>query len=312
LLRRGRDASRALFDAALVGWGLGKLPWAGEKKLGLMDLMHEPIVEGILGVIGRSVPGIDSAARPWRYPLHGSAAGIGQLMTHLRVVESVREIYLLQGDYEGYAAQATNNGLAVRVLGRDEAMGISGAVWFISNPSAIDGEPLGDTWVAELCEHNRVVVDVAYHGLCGQRSVVVPESAWAVLWSLSKPWGLFWRRVGILAACVEIPCAYGTRWYKDPQALMGAWAVVAKYEPWAMAERYRWAQNEAVALLAGVGVRTRAASTLLLARVHQTDVDEAVWEQLGRAERVNGSGVARVCLSPLIEALIAREHGLRG
>jgi hypothetical protein len=87
--------------------------------------------------------------------------------------------------------------------------------------------------------------------------------------------------------------------------MFAAWNVVRQFEPGAMADAYRWAQYEAIALLEAQGVKVHAASTLLLGRIVRAEVDDMVWQQVAGAERVKGSGIARVCLSPLIEQLIA-------
>jgi hypothetical protein len=299
-------ASRSDFDEILGSVGLGPLREVGEKKLGLMDMVHQPVVDGILAEVARSAVGLDDESLRWRYPLHGSALGITYLMNHLRVVEGVDEICVLKGDYEGYSAQAANSGLKVRFCGKDDALSSRGQIWFVSNPSAIDGELLDPGLLETLVAHNRVVVDIAYHGLCGPVSISVPAGTWAALWSLSKPWGLFWRRVGVMAVADEIPCAYGTRWYKDPLAVLSAWNVVRAYEPSAMADAYRWAQEGAVEVLGEAGVLVHPSNTLLLGLMRKSEVSEQVWDQVARAERIVGSGVARVCLSPLIEQFIAR------
>lgn len=74
-------ASRERFDAELATLGLGPLPSSGEQKLGLLDLVHEPVMASITEHLEASLPGLSRFAN--RYPLHGSSHGIGYLMNHL-------------------------------------------------------------------------------------------------------------------------------------------------------------------------------------------------------------------------------------
>lgn len=299
------SASRADFDAELAGFGLGPPPLEGERKLGLMDLVHVPIVDGIVSALAGTLPGIDRPDLQFRYPLHGSSAGIGLLLNHLRTRLGVSRIFTLAGDYEGYAAQAANFGLDCRAVSLEDAATVSSETFFVSNPSARDGEPLGEDFVAELTARNRVVFDVAYHGLHGPSPTRVPAGAWAVLWSLSKPWGLFWRRVGLLVSQEEIPGAYSTRWFKDPERLLAAYATVRRFVPSAMSSRYRFAQRAAIDALAHAGFPARPASTVLLATFRRTDLSAERWSRVAHCERVVGSGAARACLTPLMERIVA-------
>lgn len=300
-------ATRAQFDEHLLQLGAAPLPELGERKLGLLDLVHEPLLDAVLGAAAGLAPGLDdAAARPWRYPLHGSASGIGLLLGHLKHRLHLGEIRVLAGDYEGYAAQAASYGLACRAGTLEEMLATSGDTWFVSNPSARDGVALDDAVVAEAARRHRLVLDVAYLGLAGRHPVAVPEDTWAVLWSLSKPWGLFWKRVGALACAEEVPGAYSTRWFKDPERLAAALAVVSRHDAAAMSERYRFAQHAALEALAQLGVQARASDTLLLVLAERDGTDPALWAELAHAERVPGSGVSRVCVTPLVEQLALR------
>lgn len=300
-------ASRGVFDAHLAAAGFPALPeGTGPTKLGLLDLVHEPLLDAIAAAVGTGPSAIGGLERlGHRYPLHGSAAGIGVLLAHLRVTHGVDRIGVLAGDYEGYAAQAAHHGIDVVTLSADDARRARGQTLFVSTPFAATGEPLDDSFVAELCARNRVIVDVAYHGLAGPRPLPVPASAYALLWSLSKPYGLFWRRVGMLACSEPVDAAYGTRWFKDPERLWQAAHVVRAHAAHDMADRYRWAQTAAVDWLAAQGLPARPASVALLATVARADCTAAQWARVARFERIAGSGVARLTLTPLMERLLA-------
>jgi hypothetical protein len=297
------SADRALFDEVLAARGLGVLPSEGERKLGLLDLVHVPIVDGIIEAVTGLMPGFADAGLVHRYPLHGSAQGIGLLLTHLRTQHAVSEIHVLAGDYEGYASQAAQHGVGVVAVTLEDAWSVSGGTWFVSSPSAVDGAPLPDGFVEDLIGRaDRVIVDVAYHGLAGRVPAAVPAGTFAWLWSLSKPWGLFWRRVGVLACVEPVGAAYAQRWFKDPGRLLAAFDVVSRFEPWAMADRYRQVQGVAVEVLASAGLRVEAAETVLLACVFEDGSDPVVFAELAAA--VRRPGVARVSLTPLLEKLL--------
>lgn len=298
-------ASRATFDDALTAAGFGTLPDAPAGKLGLMDLVHEPLIDSIIRSISPGLPGIESKVRAHRYPLHGSAAGIGMLLDHLARTTPDPTVCVLEGDYEGYAAQAGHHGVNIRVVAVDDAFDSDGNTWFVSTPSGINGAPVDETFLERLCNRNRVVVDVAYHGLAGPGPTRIPATAWAVLWSLSKPYGLFWRRVGLLVCAGEIDGAYGTRWFKDPERLWQAAHTVREHAAHSMAAKYRWLQLAAVDELRSRGLPITPAPVVLLGTVNESDCSRALWTLLAPYVRVPASGVARVTLTPLMEKLLA-------
>lgn len=116
--------------------------------------------------------------------------------------QGVAAIHVLTGEYEGYGAQAKNLGMEVIEHDFDEVSQapewIEPGYWFISNPSARQGNILPDHLIKGLLDAgHQVILDLAYVGLTREHvfDVSHPNIA-AVVISFSKPYGVFRLRLG--------------------------------------------------------------------------------------------------------------------
>lgn len=139
------------------------------------------------------LPGL--AEFKYRYAtVNGATEGIDQLMIGLSADKTIKKVGLIRGDYLGYYGAASTKGLEIvwadslQEVGEPE----DGVVWFVSNPSAINGNLYApDAWQTFLDTGHKVVVDAAYVDLTIQDNAVdvSSENVIAVLTSPSKPFG---------------------------------------------------------------------------------------------------------------------------
>jgi len=292
-----REAMAGLVDPPL------EIPAAPGGSVDL-DSLHEPVIDRILQAYEPHVPGLGDFA--CQYPTSGSSEGLFHLLVKLRT-EREPFIYVLEGEYEGYEAQAANIGLTVRKVNPEETepATLEPGIWFVSNPSARDGNILPDNILSALLDRgHRAVLDLAYVGATApHRFSVDHEGIVAVVMSFSKPYGVFRSRIGGFAfSRTSVPSLYGNKWFKDILRLLQALVLAERLGPPRIWELYRDVQHQAVEALNvehGLGLRTSDA--LLLAHLPAREA-----ERLDRERRAliapfqRGRGY-RFCLTPLFE-----------
>jgi hypothetical protein len=122
----------------------------------------------------------------------------------------------------------------------------------------------------------------------------------AVLWSLSKPFGVYYHRVGGLLTRAEVPALRGHHWFKNLFSLALGERLMATYAPGQLPAAYSAHQTRAIARAKDAGAvdpEARASDVVLLA--HGPAADERF------AEYRRGEG-QRYCLSPAMDAAIAQ------
>ena len=262
-----------------------------------LDDFHEPIVEKLLRFHGPSVPALASFAH--RYPTAGSEEGIREYMTMLRS-SGVERIYVWHGDYEGYREVARSRGIEpIEVAFGTDPHTLAPAPWFLSNPSARDGNVLPPQIVAAVCDAgHQVFYDLSYLGSTAPFTFDVShENIAAVAISFSKPYGLFYYRIGFTFTRRPLPSLYANKWFKNVFSLLVADRVMTKLDPGQLPTKYRPFQERVVgALAARHDLPLRASDALLLCHVAPdatlTDDQRLLLHRYRR-----GDGY-RLCLTP--------------
>jgi histidinol-phosphate/aromatic aminotransferase/cobyric acid decarboxylase-like protein len=126
-----------------------------------LDDFHHPIIEKLMAYHREDVPALPQFAH--RYPTSGSEEGIREYMTLLQS-QGVRHIYTWKGDYEGYREVAKTRGLGVMELELDaEPNQFPPGHWFLSNPSARDGNIVPAEKITAIAEAgHEVFYDLSY------------------------------------------------------------------------------------------------------------------------------------------------------
>ncbi|MBP9810527.1 aminotransferase class I/II-fold pyridoxal phosphate-dependent enzyme [bacterium] len=274
----------------------------GEGKLDL-DMIHQPIIERVVDAYAHRVLGLKHFA--FRYPGQGSSEGIFHLLVRLRT-QGVTTIHVLRGEYEGYGAQAKN--LGMRVVEHDlEAVHelIEPGYWFISNPSASNGNLLPEQFLRSLLDAgHRVIFDLAYVGLT--REYVFDMShpnIVAVVISFSKPYGVFRLRLGgFIFTREELPTFYGSKWFKDCERLLQALVLAESIGPDYLYPRYKPVQDAIIAALnARYQLGLVASDVLLLALLGKREAERLSSDQRAMIEPYKRGDYYRFCLTPYFE-----------
>jgi histidinol-phosphate/aromatic aminotransferase/cobyric acid decarboxylase-like protein len=255
----------------------------------------------LIALRGDEVPGLSDFQ--FRYPTYGSDHAICEYMTHLKVDEGLNSIYIFENDYEGYVERAKSRGLEpiiVRTTANPKEL--SKGVWFISNPSARDGNVLPEELIQELLKAgHRIVYDLAYLGttnLC--QFDLRHEGIDAALISLSKPYGLFSHRIGLSLFRRAVPSLIANElWFKNIFGLKLATEVLTSIDGESYARRYKAQQNEIVTQLRKEsGLPLTISDAFLLAHINEVDAESLTSEQENALARYKRGPRYRFCLTP--------------
>jgi len=286
-----------LFDPPL------DIPATSEGNINL-DELHVPIIERILAVYSDTITNLGGFN--FRYPTSGSSEGLFHLLAKYSA-RGIKTINLLQGEYEGYAAYADHLGMDVNWINpeKTDIKKLEPGLWFISNPSARDGNIIPNESIREICDlGHKVALDFAYVGATADYNFEINHSNIdAVVMSFSKPYGVFRFRIGGFAFTRdETPSLYGNKWFKDSLRLMQALKLAEEIGPHTIYERYRPVQSKIIGQLNDeFGLGLRPSDSFLLAHLKAEDVANLSGVQLDMiAPYQRGTGY-RFCLTPYFE-----------
>jgi hypothetical protein len=266
------------------------------------------------------------------YPTPGSSEGIFKLLTKLKVEENAKDIAkdrdkdkdkrsegtcgmaegisVLLGDYEGYREYAGSEclGMKVNIVDPDktELKTIKPSYWFISNPSARDGNIIPNDLILELCDlGHKVFLDLSYVGATGDHDFDVShENIPAVVMSFSKPYGVFRKRMGFVMSREPVHSLYGNRWFKDDERMLQELKLAEEIGPGTLYKKYRTVQEEIIGQLnREYGLRLRASDVLLLAYMTEDDASGLDRDRLKTIEPFKRGKVYRFCLTPYFELM---------
>ena len=232
-----------------------------------LDELHVPVIERIRRRVSESLPGLDGFDHA--YPTHGSSQAMFTLMAEWKAKGSMQSLAVLDGEYEGYAAYAEALNIPVtKYASLEEAALKDGEVWFVSNPSATDGNWIDQQkWQSFVKAGHQIVHDAAYVGLTesGSLDVSAPNIR-AVLTSPSKIFGVFrYRDTGVTYSREPVASMYGTKWFKDVPALLDTLKLYESFGQGELARRYRPVQERVCQALGSlVGGRVEPSDVILL------------------------------------------------
>ena len=189
-----------------------------------------------------SAPVVDFDPDLWayQYPTAGASEALRHIIYQRAADHSGSRIHFFEGEYEGYMKMAQAAGLQWIEHPRPEGRGpdtdldfkrivhsmASGDLFFLSQPSAIDGnvwseyQPFIDIMPAES-----LIIDVTYVGSVQEDAITErfdlnAPSIRNIVFSLSKPFGVYYDRIGGVFARQEDPGLYGNMWFKNLTSLM--------------------------------------------------------------------------------------------
>jgi hypothetical protein len=249
--------------------------------------------------------GVDVAGFPHGYPTNGASEAIKDLIS---LMPSGARLHIFAGEYEGYARIAECHGIEVVIHDPDleklvqSCRFMPGDLFFVSNPSAIDGEYRKDFDAFALTMRAYypsvgIVLDVSYVGTVQRHRLLWASrhpNIRAVVFSLSKPFGVYNHRIGGCFSRQEVGTLYGNRWFKNHFSIELGRQLMEKYAVDALPKKYAAAQQAVIEKGVEAGVlpaETIPCNVVLLAR-----------SAAGPAEFLRAPGHYRYCLTPGFDA----------
>lgn len=166
----------------------------------------------------------DNQAKNWpknRYYVNGSSEALFHLVAHTN--QKNLPFYQLNGEYQGYNAYAETLGREFINVSHDpkEIRNLEPGIFFVSNPSAVHGNILKEELFEAILENHQVVLDLAYLGMTeGINFDLGHKNILAVVASMSKPFGLYYFRIGFCWSKEELPSLYGNKWFKNANSIL--------------------------------------------------------------------------------------------
>lgn len=244
---------------------------------------------------------------PYYYPTAGASEALRQLIFDMAAhSHNSPVIHIFAGEYEGYKAMAEAAGLSVMEHDRsawpDQAVTISeGDRFFISQPSAIDGNIWSkfNDFLATM-PANSVVADITYVGAVSEvrdRFELDSTSVSNIVFSLSKPFGGYYDRIGGVFCRTENLALFGNRWFKNLTSLAVGTKLLQHNDVFSLPKKYRFAQTRALV----------HASSELRMDFLPSDVfilGTAAPTNTGIGRYLSRAGKPRICITPAMSKMI--------
>lgn len=271
---------------------------------GFVDLeaIHIPVIDRITKRNESLLDGLSGFEHA--YPVPGSSLSIRTLMTEWFDKGTMTELAIIDDEYDGYEWNADILRIPKhRVRSLQEAgEPKKGRVWFLSNPSATDGNWHDSEVLQAFIEAGHdVVIDAAYSGLEPSEhpfDVSAPNIK-AVLTSPSKIFGVFRHRLtGVTYTREQVDSLIDSQlWFKDIPATMDSLALYESFGPHELPRLYReWQRIICDAISELIGKEFIPSDTILFA--HSDDIMQQEYSHFALA-----SGRSRIRLTTLYERL---------
>lgn len=262
-----------------------------------LDDYHESFIEKFVSCSKNFQKGLSNFEN--RYFVNGSSEAIFHLLVDAIYKNQGKPIYVFKGEYEGFKEYAKNISGKVKEIDQNRSLAdLPQGRWFISNPSAIDGNILSNKTINQICDlGHEVILDISYLGTTKKYQLdLTHKNIIAVLASLSKPFGLFYYRIGIAFSKKTLPTLYPNKWFKNILSITIGKALLDKFGIGHFYKKYRPLQLEAIKKLnKEAGIKAVPSDILLLANCKSNNVSKTQKEKLSQFLRGDNF---RFCLTP--------------
>lgn len=275
-----------------------------------------------------SAPVLTTNDAQWSYcyPTAGASEGLREAINayghRARVEGFAPKIHVFEGEYEGFAAYAGKTdidaetqkikmeGAGIEVVRHNranwrEAIAQIGETdqFFISQPSAIDGKVWDDfdEFARAMYEQKpgaKLMLDLTYIGAVAKDFHINADhpNIPTVFFSLSKPFGVYYQRIGGVISCEPYPNLFGNKWFKHMQSMVVGIALLNHFGVHDLPRKFESAQRQALDNISQrLGVTFEPADVMLLGTAAPGPDLPPVLQSLVRGSK--GEERVRLCAS---------------
>jgi hypothetical protein len=296
---------------------------------------HEAFIERWMAWAS-PVVAMNAAAFPWRYPTAGASEALFHVIAdygnRARALGFAPQVHIFAGEYEGYKAYSEACRIAVIEHPRSDWQSVASslpkqALFCLSQPSAIDGNlwPEANAFLAMLSaqtDQPRVLLDVTYVGAVADAPVakIAADSpaVQAVAFSLSKPFGVYYDRIGGMLCRQAMPSLFGNQWFKNLTSLQLGMALIERHDVFDLPRRYKHVQQDAAAQIGErLGVKLLPSDVCVLALANPNSTGDLALADFLRRPANDPAASLRLCLTPAMAEMIGTAgpisaHGKQG
>ena len=246
------------------------------------------------------------------YPTNGASEAIREQLAYLSNT-SIKTLFVLEGEYEGYEAIAIPLGFNVIKLDKSKVLSNiyddelkKGGYFFISQPSSIDGNVWEDfdNFVIKMNSFEKVdiYIDTVYVG-CIDKDYSINlnyNCVKGIFFSLSKSFGVYYHRIGGVFLKESNPLLYGNMWFKNIFSLKLGEELMNNFDVNYFPQKYKNVKEQAIKEVElSLGIQVEPADALLLSNAKKSGKD---YEGFIVRSQINEN--IRICLTPIIEKMI--------
>lgn len=267
-----------------------------------LDDYHKPFIAQFVKHSSKRVAGLGNF--PYSYFTAGASEGLFHLLAHIAAFEPQTPCYVFRGEYEGYAGYGRNLNLNFVVLEMDEkeVKKVPKGIFFISNPSSMNGSILPDEIINTILEAgHRLVLDLTYIGLVKPHVFHADHpNIIAVVFSMSKPFGVYYHRIGIAFTKEEMLTLEPNKWFKNLFSIKLGMKLLETIKPGYIYKTYRPLQEKVIDFLnKKYKLEILPSDVILLGYMDVKDADKNLKkEQIDLIKLYKREHFYRFCLSP--------------
>jgi hypothetical protein len=254
---------------------------------------------------------INQAKFSHQYPTAGSSEAIREQLAHIKA-SGIELLYVLDEEYEGYEKIAEAVNIDVIKISRSEIFnydfGTLSAVFFISQPSAIDGNVWQDfdkfmRHLQDQAPQVSIYADLCYLG-CTKKMKHLNTDNYpnlsGIFFSLSKSFGVYYHRIGGVYLREANPLLWGNGWFKNLLSMEFGTALMKTHDVFHFPNTYQTKQQVIIENLnrSYLGNNVVAADVILLANINDSALTE---NEKSKLKRGYHSTQTRLCLTPIID-----------
>lgn len=249
------------------------------------------------------------------YPTAGASEAIREVIDELAAKKG--RLIVFEGEYEGYGAIAQGANTPIHVINRSRwkeqwdalqtSMDKDGgyAQWWISEPSAINGCVWDefDEFITTVGADERVEiwVDATYIGATVSPrayNTISSKYVTGVVFSLSKPFGVYYRRIGGCFCRRAVKNLWGNMWFKNIDSIELGKLLLTDQSNHTLAEKYQVEQTNVLKQWNNGQSNIWHASDVVILAYASVRPDVEVDDRYRRGE------FYRVCLTPAMHKII--------